>query len=141
MQTNKTFFASAQDAEAAFYEAVERADLDALMAVWAEDEEVVCIHPGSGRIAGYLPIRESWRRIFEGGSRLRIRTQLTSAVVNPFTAIHSLIEEVALRGAEETTAAITATNVYVRGPLGWRMVLHHGSAAPAESGQVPQTLH
>ncbi|MCK9285156.1 MAG: nuclear transport factor 2 family protein [Rhodocyclaceae bacterium] len=141
MPTNKLFFASAQDVEAAFYEAIERADLDALMAVWAEDEEIVCIHPGSGRISGYLHIRESWRRIFEGGARLRIRTRVMSTVVNPFAAVHSLIEEVALRGAEEATAAVTATNIYVRGPLGWRMVMHHGSAAPAESSQAPQTLH
>ncbi|MCX7168975.1 MAG: nuclear transport factor 2 family protein, partial [Proteobacteria bacterium] len=39
----KTIFPTPQDAEAAFYDALERADLEALMAVWAEDEEIVCI--------------------------------------------------------------------------------------------------
>ena len=32
-------FPTAQDAENAFYEALERCDLEAMMAVWAEDEE------------------------------------------------------------------------------------------------------
>ena len=32
-----------QDAEAAFYEALESADLDAMMQVWADDEEIVCM--------------------------------------------------------------------------------------------------
>ena len=31
------FFATPQDAAAAFYDALERADLDAMMAIWAED--------------------------------------------------------------------------------------------------------
>ena len=34
---NKPIFPTPQDAEAAFYEALERADLEAMMAVWAED--------------------------------------------------------------------------------------------------------
>ncbi len=141
MPTNKVFFASAQDVEAAFYEALERGDLEAVMGVWAEDEEIVCIHPGNGRLSGYGPIRDSWRRILEGGSRLRIRSQLLSAVTNPFTAVHSLVEEVALTSDEARSVAVIATNIYVRGPLGWRMVLHHGSAAPAERDDSPKTLH
>ena len=31
-------FPTPQDAEAAFYEALERADLELMMAVWSEDE-------------------------------------------------------------------------------------------------------
>ena len=34
-------FATPEDAEAAFYDAVARGDLEALMAIWSEDEEVV----------------------------------------------------------------------------------------------------
>ena len=36
----RKIFASAQDVETAFYEALERADINAMMAVWAEDEDV-----------------------------------------------------------------------------------------------------
>ncbi|MET0266304.1 MAG: nuclear transport factor 2 family protein, partial [Duganella sp.] len=32
---------SAADVEAAFYDALNRADLDALMALWADDDEIV----------------------------------------------------------------------------------------------------
>jgi ketosteroid isomerase-like protein len=39
-------FATADDAERAFYEALAKSDLDAMMAVWSEDEETVCILPG-----------------------------------------------------------------------------------------------
>ncbi|NJM09628.1 MAG: nuclear transport factor 2 family protein, partial [Bdellovibrionaceae bacterium] len=38
-------YTTPQDAAAAFYQAFEARDLDAMMATWADDEEVVCVHP------------------------------------------------------------------------------------------------
>ena len=37
------------------------------MAVWAEDEEIVCVHPTGPRLAGLAEVRASWERIFAGG--------------------------------------------------------------------------
>jgi ketosteroid isomerase-like protein len=62
-------FPTAQDAENAFYEALERCDLDGMMAVWAEDDEIICVHPTGPRLSGPEQIRESWARIFSGGPR------------------------------------------------------------------------
>ena len=45
-------FATPEDVEASFYEAIARADLAALMSVWADDEEIVCIHPTGQRLTG-----------------------------------------------------------------------------------------
>ena len=42
-------FPTAQDAENAFYEALERGDLEGMMAVWSEDEDIVCVHPHGPR--------------------------------------------------------------------------------------------
>ena len=53
--------ASAEQAEAAFYRAFEKADLGAMMAVWAEDEEILCIHPGGQRLIGMDAVREIGR--------------------------------------------------------------------------------
>ena len=64
-------FPTAQDAENAFYEALERADLDAMMAVWSEDEEIVCVHPAGQRLAGQAQVREAWRQMFAGGPGMR----------------------------------------------------------------------
>ena len=70
-------YTSAEDAEQAFYEAIGRGDLDALMSVWADDEEIVCIHPTGQRLRGPLAIRESWRSIFAGNSRLTVHLKLS----------------------------------------------------------------
>jgi len=60
----KTLFATPQDAEAAFYEAFMKHDLDAMMSVWADDDEVYCVHPRGPRVTGVAQVRESWRQIF-----------------------------------------------------------------------------
>ena len=49
--------ASADDVEAQFYDALREADIERLMAVWHDDEEVVCVHPGGARVIGVRAIR------------------------------------------------------------------------------------
>lgn len=138
----KPMFATPQDAEAAFYEAIERADLDEMMSIWAEDEEIVCIHPGGPRLAGYAAVREAWRRVFANNHRLQVQVSDLSSMQGPFSAVHSVIEHVGVVGDESVNAPVIATNVYVRGALGWRMLVHHASAAPPDSVPAhPKVLH
>ncbi|MDD5177030.1 MAG: nuclear transport factor 2 family protein [Sterolibacterium sp.] len=143
MVAKKTIFSTPQDAEAAFYDAIERADLDALMAVWAEDEEIVCIQPGGPRMTGYANVREVWRRIFETGQRFVISMSQPVVLQGMLVTVHSLCEQVSLRGGSaEQTAPLVATNVYVRGAHGWRLLVHHASPAPPEAAsENPKTLH
>ncbi len=140
---DKPIFPTPQDAENAFYEALERSDLDGMMAVWSEDEEVVCVHPGGARLVGYAAVRETWRRIFDGGARLQVRLSHPTILQGPFSALHTMIEHISVRDDESTRAPVVATNFYVRGPLGWRMVLHHASPAPPNSvsDSARKTLH
>ena len=142
MSANKPIFASAADVEAAFYEALERGDVDTLMTVWAEDEEIVCVLPAGPRLAGYAAIREAWRRLFERGSRFRIRMSRQCTAQNPFSVIHNNVEELTVIDDRQQSATIIATNVFVRGPLGWRLLLHHASPASAETiAETPKVLH
>jgi len=138
----KPIYTSPQEAETAFYEALARSDLETMMTVWSEDEEIVCVHPGGPRLAGYAVVREGWRRIFEHGNTLKVQLLALSTVHSPFTAVHSVIEQITIAGQKHLAAPVVATNVYVRGGLGWRMIVHHASAVPPNSiGDAPQILH
>ncbi len=140
--SSQKIFASPQDVEAAFYEALEASDIDAMMAVWAEDEEVVCVQPGGPRLVGYTMIREAWQRIFANGRKLRVRLSQQAAVTTPFAMISTLLEHIATLDDQDLSAPVAATNVYVRGALGWRMVAHHASPVPPNSiGEAPRILH
>jgi uncharacterized protein (TIGR02246 family) len=140
----KSLFPTAHDAEAAFYEAMERCDLEAMMEVWAEDEEIVCVHPGAPRLAGPDAIREAWRKIFATGTRMRIRLSNQSQLNVMMVAIHSVHENIVVAGENKPRGVIVATNVYQRTANGWRMVVHHASPAPeapARGEPKPSVLH
>jgi ketosteroid isomerase-like protein len=131
---------SPAEVEAAFYDALNRADVDALMALWADDEEIVCVHPNGPRLLGHRAIRESWEVLLEHGGLHILPSQLHE-LHNLMSAVHTVVE-----GATAATGEphhLVATNVYLKTPKGWRIAVHHVSTAP---GPVPaegpsQVLH
>ncbi len=125
-------FPTAQDAENAFYEALERSDLEGMMAVWSEDEDIICVHPGGPRLAGQDQVRESWAKIFAGGPGPRVTITQQVAVSAMMIAVHSVHENFHLPNDPRAQAPVVATNVYLRTAAGWRMIVHHASPAPAQ---------
>jgi len=130
-------FPTAQDAENAFYQALERSDLEAMMAVWAEDEDIVCVHPAGQRLAGQEQVREAWRQMFVGGPGMRMQVTQRLVVSGMMVAVHSVHENITVAGETRARPPMVATNVYLRTPAGWRMVVHHASPAPAPGGEAP----
>ena len=146
----KALFASPQDAESAFYEALTKADLDAMMAVWADDDDIYCVHPNGARLTGVENVRESWRQIFASGQTLRFQLRESQVVQGMMLAVHSVYEHITIAGEPRSRAPVIATNVYLRTERGWRMVAHHASPAPAPAATAdpeprraaaPKTLH
>ena len=130
-------FPTAQDAENAFYEALERSDLDAMMAVWSEDEEIVCVHPAGQRLAGQAEVREAWRQMFAGGPNMRVRITQQVAIAGVMIEAHSVHENITVAGEARPRPPMVATNVCLRTAAGWRMIVHHASPAPARPGTGP----
>jgi ketosteroid isomerase-like protein len=146
----KALFATPQDAESAFYEALTKADLDAMMAVWADDDDIFCVHPNGARLSGVERVRESWRQIFASGQTLRFQLREQQQVQGMMLSVHSVYETITVAGEPRPRAPVIATNVYLRTERGWRMVAHHASPAPASAttadpeprrAAAPKTLH
>ena len=134
---SSTIFPTPQDAETAFYEAMERADLEAMMTVWAEDEDIVCVHPGGERLAGADQVRESWRQIFSAGAQLRVQVSQQVTVAGVMFAVRSVHESISAAGNPRQRGLVAATNVYLRTASGWRMIVHHASPTPAQEQTAP----
>ncbi len=133
---------SAEDTEAAFYDAIGRADIEALMALWADEEEIVCIHPGASRLVGHAVIRASWEAIFERGG-VPIRPLQLHVSQNMMTSVHSVVEQIN-RADDQQDRHILATNIYLKTPLGWRIAVHHASIAAGKISAektMPAMLH
>ena len=132
-----TIFTSPQDAALAFYQAFEAKDADAMMAAWAEDEDIVCVHPGGPRLVGYEAVRNGWEQLFAGETKLSFRLDEIVVIETVGLAMQSAVEHVTVGNDPKARGAAIATNVYLRTPLGWRIVVHHASAAPAAAVMAP----
>jgi ketosteroid isomerase-like protein len=132
-------FATPQDAEQAFYKAFERADLAAMMAVWAEDEDIVCVHPGGARHTGVVEVRESWRKILAQSHGLQFHLVGNHVFSGRMISIHSVYEHVTVAGEKRPANPVLATNIYLLTDRGWRMLMHHASplAAVAAAKESP----
>jgi len=139
-------FATSEEAEHAFYEAIEQGDLAQMMAVWSDDEDIVCIHPNGQRLIGHDAVMESWRESLNG-MRLHIRATRLHMVQSMMNSVHTVVEQAMFEtGNGRELINHYATNVFHKGPAGWRLVLHHASPAPSDLGppdthEAPDLLH
>lgn len=139
---------SPEECEQAFYEALDAGDSEAVNELWLEDDDVVCIHPGGARLMGYAAVKASWTSILAGGP-VHAHCTLAKSLETPTVALRNVVEEVVVgQGTQQQIVSVLATNVYVKTPAGWKMVLHHASAAPEgaahttqQQGETPSVLH
>lgn len=136
---------SPDDVETQFYEALREADLDKLMAVWSDDDDIVCVHPGGPCVVGARAIRASFEAIFANGG-IPLQPENVRRVHTLGAAMHHLAEVVMVMSADGMQrASVVATNVYVKTAQGWRMVAHHASPGGGDPGSPPDdaqsTLH
>lgn len=138
----ETLFVTPQDVERAFYEALEKGNLEAMRRVWSDEEQVVCVHPGGAPLIGQRAVHEAWQQIFAHSGKFNLQVVQQTAIVTPSAVITHVLEHFSQIGEESLVAPVVATNIYTRGVLGWRMVGHHASPAPPDSlAEVPTVLH
>ena len=136
---------TADDVETAFYEALQRGDIEALMACWADDDEVFCVHPGGPRLVGAVAIRAAFEQMFANGA-IHARPARVRTVESLASAVHNVLERVEVLTAQGPHHAfVLATNVYHKTAQGWHLVAHHASPGsahePDEDNDARQTLH
>ena len=129
---------SADDVEAAFYEALQAGDIEQLMACWADEDDIVCVHPGGPRLVGAAAIRAAFEAMFANGA-VRAHPERLRKVESLGAALHNVLERVDLVTAEGTQHAwVVATVVYFKAAQGWRLVAHHASPGRSEVAEVSQ---
>ena len=134
-----TDLAAVEAANAALYDAFERADVDAMAAIWddADPDGVVCVHPGWPMLRGRGQVLRSWSALMAGTSYVQFMLTDVRVQVDGDTAVVTCTENVvqAVPGADGDAGAVAATNVFRRRADGWRLLVHHGSPV---LGQVEQ---
>ncbi len=136
---------SPDDTEAAFYDALQHADIERLMACWTDEDDIVCIHPGGPRLLGHAAVRASFEAMFANGS-VQAFPERVRRLDAGHCRVHSVVERVTIPGNDGPQHAwVTATNVYVKTAQGWRLVAHHASPGmanePADTADAQPVLH
>jgi ketosteroid isomerase-like protein len=133
---------SADDIEAAFYEALQAGDIEKLMACWADEDDIVCVHPGGPRLLGPGAIRAAFDAMFANGT-IRAHPEKIRKVETMSASVHSLLERIEVMTEEGPHHAyVMATNVYHKTAQGWRLVAHHASpGTPREVQEVSDSPH
>lgn len=122
-------FAQSSFAEKAFYQAFEDKNLDAMMAVWLEQGNLCCIHPGGERLQTWAEIRSSWRAIFSSNVNMQIEVLDKKVHLSEEVAIHYVKEQISV--ADASRGLVLATNIYTKQQGGWKMIAHHASPSAA----------
>lgn len=129
------------DIEASFYDALQAGDIERVMACWADEDEIVCVHPGSARLLGPAAIRAGFAAMLEHGG-LNVRPAQVVRMQALASTVHSVLEHVSVMlpdGPRE--AVVHATNVYHKTPQGWRLVAHHASSGTLREAAMPEPAH
>lgn len=121
-------------ANAAFYRAFTKGDVAAMNALWAEDFEVTCFHPGAALIRGRTAVLTAWRQIIAEPAPFDMRCDHAHVQLLPAAAIVTCYE-----GNAEHPAHLAATNVFVLERERWRMV-HHQAGPLSRPIPKPATV-
>ena len=135
------FTSSPDEVEAEFYEALNHADLERMMSCWADEDDMVCVHPGGQRLVGEASIRAAFEALFSNGA-VTVQASEMRRVESLTSAVHSVVELIQVQTPDgPRQATVLATNVYQKTPQGWRMVAHHASpGAVLESAPTPSSI-
>lgn len=131
-QTAAVLMTTADETEVSFYEAMQAGDVDRMMRVWADEEDIACVHPGGPRMVGTVAVRAGFEAVFASGP-VHVSIEHVRRMESAVCAVHHVTERVTATGPDgPRTAFVMATNVFLRTPQGWRMVAHHASPGMTE---------
>ncbi len=133
-------------AHRALYDAVEAGDADLMSALWVDDPETSCVHPGAPILRGTSDVVRSWVVLMAQIGYIQFfltDVQVTTLPLGsdaPETAVVSCTENI-LSGDPDQPGGILAatsfgaataqsTSILVRHGAGWQFWLRHASPVP-----------
>jgi len=133
-------FPTPQDAEDAFYDALDEGDLEAMREVWEDSDELVCLLPMAPAVVGRQSMLKGWEPLLTGQVKIDIEVRHLHWIETPEIAIHLVEERVSVAGQAGRQPPMYATNLYRKREGGWRMIMHQNSPTPPPPGMVPPGL-
>jgi hypothetical protein len=145
---------SALDAHRALYDAVESGDADLMTALWADDPQTSCVHPGAPILRGSAEIVRSWVVLMSQIGYIQFFltdvqvTTLPLGSAEPDTAVVSCTESIlsgdpddpdgTADGTSFGAATAQSTSILVRDGSGWKFWLRHASPVAVSLDEIEE---
>ena len=138
--TDPVDVAEVEAANTALYAAFESADVDAMHALWDDEQPaaIVCVHPGWPMLRGRSQVLRSWSAVMASTSYIQffltdVEVHITGDVA-VVTCVENVLTTISVDAANN--AAVVATNIFVRRDGVWRLQVHHGSPVLGQLEEV-----
>lgn len=120
-----------QDAEDAFYDALEEGNLSELLSIWADSDDVCCLLPMYPMIQGRAGIEDLFAHLFSGGHGVELAIAHLQWIQTENIAIHQ-VEQTIQKVAPDAPAPppFYGTNIYRKDTNGWRLIVHQNAPTP-----------
>ncbi|MGD8206906.1 MAG: nuclear transport factor 2 family protein [Thiohalocapsa sp.] len=122
-------FATAQQAEDAFYDALDERDVELMRQVWDDSPDIALLLPMQPMIIG-APVHEVLGDLLRSDVPLDIQVRHLHWVEVGDVAIHYVEERNNAAGPAGGAPPLFATNVFRRRGAGWLMILHQNAPPP-----------
>jgi len=129
-------FPTPQEAEDAYYDALESGDLDALLNIWDDADDIVCALPLRPLVMGRPAVTAAWREVLDAMPAIDLQVRHLQWIQGEDLAIH-FAEELPEGPPGGPAMPVYAINVFRRGSDGWRLIAHQNAPAPPPQGAAP----
>ena len=121
----------AELANASFYAAFNKRDIEAMKNVWGRDVNATCVHPGWPPLTGFESILNSWEGIFKNSGNMEVQISEVRVLASSDLAWVSCIEKLYTIAESGVLASkVFSTNLFHLEDDVWKMVMHHASPVP-----------
>lgn len=128
---------SVQEANRAFYDAFETLDIQKMDALWLQDDQVKCIHPGWELCNGWPDVRDSWVLIFNHTYEIKFSVLLIDLTIKDHLAWTVCKETISTKDSGKwLEGQVLSTNIFERRGGAWLLTHHHGSPVLATTKDV-----
>ncbi len=138
-----------RQASAQFYQALNKmltGDAGKLKEIWSHDKNVTTMHPIGGRQIGWDGVLDSFSQVasLSSNGQVTLKDQVIEVIGDGAYEIGLEQGKVTI-GKTPVTIEHRVTNVYRRGPNGWKVVHHHTDISPelvnAVKAAMAETSH
>ncbi|NNJ94193.1 MAG: SnoaL-like domain-containing protein [Halobacteria archaeon] len=119
-----------QEAEDAFYDALDEGDLNQVLSVWAETDDICCLLPMHPLIQGRQGVTDVFTHLFSRGQGVSLAIAHLGWIETGDIAIHQVEETVQGAPTDAPPPPFYGTNIYRKDSTGWRLIVHQNAPSP-----------